>query len=115
VLYSLTASPFRYVAQHVVEGHRFVIGNVVLLLHRMKYFPGPDPATVAVPLPLLSDLKTVDPSDAWVLKASVVLSDGTNANILSAGTTELEKIRDDLKGIVNLVIPERLSMDTRVK
>jgi mediator of RNA polymerase II transcription subunit 18 len=81
----------------------------------MKYIPGPDPTSVADPLPALSEMKHVDPSDAWILKAHVVLSDGTNANILSKGTVELEKVQGDLKGIVNLTIPERLSMDTRVK
>jgi mediator of RNA polymerase II transcription subunit 18, fungi type len=104
----------RYVNQYVVEGHEFVSDNVILFLHRMRRFPDPSDLTMLdIALPPLNDMPFVDPSRSWLLQVSLALIDGASPRIVAQGLSEIETVRTRLRGIVDLSIPDRLSMDTR--
>jgi mediator of RNA polymerase II transcription subunit 18 len=99
----------------VIEGHRFIQGNVILYLHRYRRFPTMDTPVIDGLLPPWEKMNFLDPSGAYLLQATVQLSDGTSADIVNLGLGELENVQNTLKGVVDLVVPERLALDTRVK
>jgi mediator of RNA polymerase II transcription subunit 18 len=45
----------------------------------------------------------------------VRLSDGTNPKIVNLGLDALDAFRLRMKGVVDMRMPERLALDTRVK
>jgi mediator of RNA polymerase II transcription subunit 18 len=73
-------------------------------------FSGPSSA-----LPALDQFPPVDPSNTTLLQASIDLLDSTSTELVTAALTELKSLKDRLKGVVELIVPDRLSFDTRVK
>jgi mediator of RNA polymerase II transcription subunit 18 len=103
------------VNEFFVEGHRFVHKNMVLTLFRLLRagdMPQQAPLTV---LPGLEALKPLDVSGAFVLEACVRIDDRTKPNLVSAASDELGAFRDLMKGSVDMKVPERLALDTRVR
>ena len=70
------------------------------------------PLTTLPPLDFLSPL---DVSGAFVLEACVRIDDRTKPNLVSTASDELSAFRDLMKGSVDMKVPERLSLDTRVR
>jgi mediator of RNA polymerase II transcription subunit 18, fungi type len=99
----------------VVEGHKFVFNDVVLHLHRLLQFPSPGPTGIDSALPSFDMLKPFDPSGAYLFEATVLLSDGANPEVVKLGLKEMDLAKTRLNGVVNLNIPDRLALDTRVK
>lgn len=66
-------------------------------------------------LPQLESLLPVDPSGALVLEARVRIDDRTKPGLVSAASEELNAFKELLRGSVELKVPERLSLDTRVR
>jgi len=110
-------TPNRYVGEYMLDGHRFISRNTILLLHRIARLPSPTDSSSHLDreLPAFDTLKPVDPSGARLLHASIRLSDGSKADLLLQGTTELQAMQKMLKGVVDLVVPDRLSLDTRAR
>ncbi|KNG52298.1 rna polymerase ii mediator complex subunit [Stemphylium lycopersici] len=106
-----------FVTEYYVEGYRFVHGNVVIFLHRILHEPGVRNIQKApkTTLPTFTGLKLLDPSGAYVLDATVQIEDFNNAAVLEAGVNELKRFQTQMKGCVNLVLPDRLAQDSRVK
>jgi len=50
-----------------------------------------------------------------VLDATVRIEDFNDAAVLEAGVNELKRFQTQMKGCVNLSLPDRLALDTRVK
>jgi mediator of RNA polymerase II transcription subunit 18 len=103
------------VNEFFVEGHRFVHKNMVLTLFRLLRtgdMPQQAPLTT---LPSLDSLKPLDVSGAFVLEACVRIDDRTKPNLVSTASDELGAFRDLMKGSVDMKVPERLSLDTRVR
>jgi mediator of RNA polymerase II transcription subunit 18 len=105
------------VTEYYVEGYRFVHGNVIIFLHRILHEPGARSIQKApkVTLPTWSALQLLDPSGAYILNATVQIEDFNNAAVLEAGVNELKRFQTQMKGCVNLFLPDRLSQDPRVK
>jgi mediator of RNA polymerase II transcription subunit 18 len=98
-----------------VEGHRFVVNNTVLYLHRVLQWPSPpSTASINAPLPPFPELKPLDSSGAYVLEAKIRLS-GSNPSLIKLGEDELIGFRTRMKGVIDMKSPERLALDTRVK
>ena len=57
----------------------------------------------------------LDSSGAYILEASVKVSDGQDLKCMGKGTEELVWLRDVLKGCVDLEVGERGGLDTRVR
>lgn len=104
-------------SEYYVEGHRFVHENVVILLHRVLHEPGVRSLETAPKedLPAFEALQSLDPSGAYILEAKIRVQDLNNLTVLEAGVSELKRFQTQMKGCVELAVPDRLSLDTRVK
>ncbi|KAF1839135.1 hypothetical protein BDW02DRAFT_539916 [Decorospora gaudefroyi] len=113
----IASGPNQFVTEFYEEGYRFVHGNVIIFLHRMLHEPGARniQKSPKVKIPAWADLQLVDPSGAYVFDATVRVEDFNNAVVLEAGVNELKKFQTQMKGCVNLALPDRLALDTRVK
>ncbi|KAI4742427.1 hypothetical protein E4T50_07172 [Aureobasidium sp. EXF-12298] len=104
-----------FVSEFFIEGHRFVHKDMVLTLFRVlrsSDVPQQSPLTA---LPTLDSLKPLDVSGAFVLEACVRIDDRTKPNLVSTASDELSAFRDLMKGSVDMKVPERLALDTRVR
>ena len=102
--------------EYVLEGHRFILNNAILLLHRILQYP--DVHTDTSPrstLPAFSSLIPFDASGAYLLEVKIRLSDGINPALVNTGNQEMERLRTMLRGVVDLNVPDRLALDTRVR
>ncbi|KAF2759781.1 hypothetical protein EJ05DRAFT_498982 [Pseudovirgaria hyperparasitica] len=107
---------YNYVGEHILEGHRYVHKNVVILLHRLlTYHELPPSQSPVATLPSYESLKPVDPSGAYIMQTSVRLVDNAGPDNLGRGQEELVKFQGTMKGIVELQVVDRLALDTRVK
>ena len=93
----------------------FVHHDTVLRLTRLLCFPPSSQVAIDQPLLPLDDLVLLDASGAWTLEASVRIDDRSKPALVRAATDQLLGLQRDLKGAVDLRVPERLSMDTRVR
>lgn len=50
-----------------------------------------------------------------MLQASLRVADGTKQEIMSKGMDELNRLRETLKGVVELDAGDRMALDTRVR
>ncbi|ORY12269.1 mediator complex, subunit Med18 [Clohesyomyces aquaticus] len=108
----------QYVSEYYLEGHRFVHDNIIVLLHRVLHESGVRPAPGVSPntaLPSFDSLRPLDPSGGYVLEAKIRVQDLNNPNVLDAGIEELKRLKSQMKGCVELNVPDRLLLDTRVK
>lgn len=113
----VAAGPNRFVTEYYVEGQRFVHGNVIIFLHRVLHEPGvrnlqDSPKTH---LPPFASLQLLDQSGAYILEAKVRVQDLREPSVLETGVNELKAFQSQMKGCVELSLPDRLSLDTRVK
>ena len=66
-------------------------------------------------LPAFPVLQPLDASGAYILEAKIRVHDLNNLSVLDEGVDELKEFQTQMKGCVELTVPERLSLDTRVK
>ncbi|KAI9888562.1 MAG: Mediator of RNA polymerase II transcription subunit 18 [Vezdaea aestivalis] len=104
-----------FVTEYVVRGWRWVHGSTVLELYQSFTAPTPleKPPTLAVSAP--GSAKPLDPSSSWLLRAYVMINDGSKPELVSKGTETLQNVQMLLRGVVDLEIGDRLALDTRVK
>lgn len=101
----------------MVEGHRFVLNNTVIFLHRILRWQKPiNPPSINTPVSVGSsdNLKPLDPSGAYLVEAKIRLAD-SNPALIKTGEDQLMGLRSRLTGVVEMKVPERLALDTRVK
>jgi mediator of RNA polymerase II transcription subunit 18, fungi type len=92
------------------------LNNTILFLYRILLYPTANSdSSLRTSLPSFGELKPLDPSGAYILEAKLRLSDGSNASLVSVGQQELERFQHRMKGVVELKVPDRLALDTRVK
>lgn len=113
----LDPASYRLLGQQYVLGHRFVSGNVVIRifrvllttqqLHADKILEGP-PLSVA-------ELSVLDPSGTYVVEVSVRIEDRKNTKIAEQAIAELRVFKQSVEGVIDLRVPDRLALDTRVK
>ncbi|KAH0372276.1 hypothetical protein KCU65_g1327, partial [Aureobasidium melanogenum] len=104
-----------FVSEFFIEGHRFVHKNLVLTLFRVLRASDVPQQSPLSAIPTLDSLKPLDVSGAFVLEACVRVDDRTKPNLVSTASDELGAFRDLMKGSVDMKMPERLSLDTRVR
>lgn len=101
---------------YYTEGHRLSYNNISIHLYRVlvptsSAMPsGSDPGDIK-----RSDLRLLDESGAYILQASVRVQDGSKVETVQRGASELLGLRETLKGVVELEVVDRLSLDTRVR
>lgn len=90
---------------------------MVIFLHRILHEPGVrnlQTEPKAKPPPFES-LQLLDQSGTYILEAKVRVQDFKDAAVLESGVNELKAFQTSMKGCVELSLPDRLAMDTRVK
>jgi len=110
-------TPSSYVSEYVLEGHQVIHGNLILSLHRHLRLP-PDDGSLALPrkqLPSLDTLRPLDPADSWILQASVRVQDGNKPESMTLGINELRTFKEMMKGVVDMEVADRLTLDTRAR
>ena len=62
-----------------------------------------------------ASLQLLDPSGTFLVEAMARIEDRTKPALLASAVQELNSFRQLVKGAIDLRVPERLSLDTRVK
>ena len=114
----LDPSSYRLLGQQYTLGHRFVSNNVVIRIFRVL-FPAQqqlpaDKILEGPPLPV-SELSILDPSGTYVVEVSVRMEDRKNTKIAEQAVAELRVFKQSVEGVIDLRVPDRLALDTRVK
>jgi len=113
----LDPASYRLLGQQYFLGHRFVSGNVVIRIFRVlltaQQFPA-DKILEGPPLPV-SALEVLDPSGTYVVEVSVRMEDRKNTKIAQQAIAELVGFKQSVEGVLDLRVPDRLALDTRVK
>jgi mediator of RNA polymerase II transcription subunit 18, fungi type len=92
-----------------------VLNNTVIFLHRILRWQKPiHPPSINTKVRSSEHLKPLDPSGGYMVEAKVRLSD-SNPTLLKIGEDQLLGLRSRLIGVVDMKMPERLALDTRVK
>lgn len=65
-------------------------------------------------IPDISKLTPLDPSEGYVLQASIEIADGNSPDLKDKATQQLLAIKDALRSSVDLTPGDRLALDTRV-
>ncbi|KAL9097231.1 MAG: hypothetical protein Q9165_000658 [Trypethelium subeluteriae] len=108
---------YDYVTEYVLEGHRLIHENVILLLHRILQYPDESAAGSGprLSMPNPDALSPLDESGSYLLQASIRVLDGNKPEIVNTAQTELLKFKERMKGSVDLRVVDRLSLDTRFR
>jgi len=67
------------------------------------------------PDPILSDCRPLDPSGTHLVEAVIRMEDGSNSKLMEQAMQEMMAFKKQMEGSVGLRVPDRLSLDTRVK
>ena len=111
----MAALDYSPTSAYYTEGHRLSHNNISMHLSRVlvpsaSIPPSADPGEVQK-----ADLRLLDESEAYILQASVRVQDGSKVETMQRGANELLGLRETLRGVVELEVVERLSLDTRVR
>lgn len=89
----------------------------MISLHRILHEPGVRNLQTEpkVNPPAFESLQLLDQSGTYILEAKVRVQDYKDAAVLESGVDELRKFQTQMRGCVELTLPDRLTMDTRVK
>lgn len=108
---------FRPKAHSYRLGHRFVSNNIVIRIFRILIAPELAPVDKLLesePL-TLGELEVLDRSGTYVVEISVRVEDRKNTKIAEQAHAELKAFQQNLDGCIDLRMPDRLSLDTKVK
>jgi mediator of RNA polymerase II transcription subunit 18 len=113
----LDTASYRLLGQQYFLGHRFVSGNIIIRIfrallttqqfHADKVLEGP-------PLPA-SALEVLDSSGTYMVEVSLRVEDRKNTKITEQAIAELLRFKQNVEGVLDLRVPDRLALDTRVK
>ncbi|KAK1817614.1 hypothetical protein LTR12_008027 [Friedmanniomyces endolithicus] len=109
---------YKYINQYLATpGHRFVHNNIIVRMGRILSVPDGTGALepLDAPIPTLSDCEPIDPSGTYYFEACVRVEDGGNSKLVERATAELMAFKKQVEGAIDLRVPERLALDTRVK
>lgn len=105
-----------HISTYLIFGHRLSYLSTSLLLFRPHVPLPPSSSSLSSQQhPTLAHSRLLDPSGAYILQAALRVSDGTKPELMTRGITELLALKEMLKGVVELSVGERLSLDTRVR
>ena len=100
---------------HVVRGHSFAYGAIDLQLAQAIPLPiEPEAPPRALPAGWES-ARPLDPAGGYLLTAAVRIADGNQVELMNRGFAELARLKERLKGAIELEMGDRGAMDPRVK
>ena len=100
---------------YFVEGNRMTQNSTSLFLYRVRV---PQPKKVESSDKANLDrgsARLLDPSGSYILQATVRVQDGSKVDIMAKGATELLSLKETLKGVIDLEMADRLSLDPRIR
>ncbi|KAK6358829.1 Mediator of RNA polymerase II transcription subunit 18 [Orbilia brochopaga] len=100
---------YMLLSEYILSGYFFVYHNIYVTLTRTLLPPQP-----FTPFPVGS-LQSLDPADSYILQASIKVSNANEQEAMNKGVEELKTLKNELRGVVDLEIGDRLSLDTRVR
>jgi len=107
---------YKFVSQYITSGVRFVNHNTIIRLTRLFASSVPAGADIlGVPSPAVENANLLDPSGTYTLEVCVRVEDGGISGLRDRAVKELESFKKELDGAVDLKVPDRLSMDPRVR
>lgn len=91
--------------------------NIVIRVSRILSVPEGTGALepLDAPVPLMADCRPVDPSGTYLFEAMVRVEDSTNSKLAEQAVNELLALKKQLDGAIDLKVPDRLALDTRIK
>ncbi|KAF7508261.1 hypothetical protein GJ744_009406 [Endocarpon pusillum] len=111
---------YEYLSQYVTTGDKFYDQDTTLFLYKVMQASDqstqnttPTTATINT-TPDISKLTPLDPSEGYVLQASIEIADGNSPDLKDKATQQLLAIKDTLRSSVDLTPGDRLALDTRV-
>ena len=107
----------RYVTRYVVIEQKFYDQNVSLSLKwilRVSNREGQYNSTNADIMPKNKDLVPLSESKTVILTATIETTDGSNAELRERAVRELLMMKETMKGAVDLLPGDRLTLDTKV-
>lgn len=114
-------SAIKYAGTHVISGDRFVHNNVIVCVYRAYMAPAVPASEDSALDPLSSappdseTLRPVDISGAYVVEACVRVEDNGDSKLLEKAREELLGFKRMMEGAIDLRVPDRLALDTRMK
>ncbi|GIZ44155.1 hypothetical protein CKM354_000736100 [Cercospora kikuchii] len=107
--------------QYVQSGSRFVHHNLIIKV--IRFYSNPPETSTPPQDPLAetsaprtpSQLKLIDASGSFIIEVSICVEDPTNSSLTEAAVAELTRFKSTLDGAIDLIAPDRLLLDTRVK
>lgn len=100
----------------MVSGIRFVHGNVIIRVARLfTVLDAEDDPIDATPPRIINNEQLLDPSGTYVLEVSIRAEDDTSSNHISEALRELTDFGKSVDGAIDLLVVDRLALDTRVK
>lgn len=66
-------------------------------------------------IPPLASLRPIDPSNTYILQASIRVQDGGSPEAMTIGMNELKNFKEAMKGVVDMEVGDRLALDTRFR
>src|ERR1700712_2483229 len=101
----------------MIVGSRFYDNDTTLYVHKVLLLPAVA-ADKAIPgestIPNSNEMPELDRSGGYMVKASIDISDGNNAELKDNATRQLLGIKEALKQAVDLTPGDRLALDTRL-
>lgn len=118
---------YRYRTQYLARGNRFVHENLVIRVYQLLVaqqqgdsgdVAGDNKAPWEAPPPTTPDdarWRSLDPSGSWIVEVAIRVADSSNAELTGRATDELLAFKTEMAGAIELFMPDRLALDTRVK
>ena len=101
----------------MVVGSRFYDNDTTLFVHKVLLLPQVPADQAMLDIASFSDvdkLSELDGSGGYIVKASIDIVDGNNAELKDKATRQLLGIKESLKQAVDLTPGDRLALDTRL-
>lgn len=115
----LLFSTISHTSCHLIEGHRLSHLSTSLLLYHPLASKSIAPSLGSGLSPehpcLAPSSCPLDPLGGYILQASLVVQDVNKPELMTRGINELMALKEILKGVVDINVGDRLSLDTRVK
>ncbi|KAK3671841.1 hypothetical protein LTR78_008206 [Recurvomyces mirabilis] len=113
-----TGNKTKYCNQFLASpGHRFIHNNLIIRISRILTVPDGTGALepLDAPVPEVRECRVVDSSGAYLFEVTVRVEDGANSKLVEMGMGEILGFRRLVEGVVDLRVPERLALDSRIK
>lgn len=102
---------YTYSHEYWIRGYMFILGDAILTLFRIciqDTSAEPDEHG-------FKPLKLLDPSGRWTMKAAINVKQLVDLEGINTASSQLEKLQGDLTGVVDLTMPDRNCLNTRIR